>query len=122
MKAGKVWGDTVNIFSNHNFEFHRIQVKKGGYCSKHKHLHKFNGFYIESGELVISVWKEYNLVDKTILSTGEFTIVSPGEYHLFEATKDTIAFELYWAKFDADDIVRENQGGTVMDAEVEEVK
>ena len=47
MKAGKVWGDTVNIFSNHNFEFHRIQVKKGGYCSKHKHLHKFNGFYIE---------------------------------------------------------------------------
>ena len=68
MKAGKVWGDTVNIFSNHNFEFHRIQVKKGGYCSKHKHLHKYNGFYIESGELVISVWKEYNLVDKTILS------------------------------------------------------
>ena len=119
MKAGKIWGDTVNIFSNHNFEFHRIQVKKGGYCSKHKHLHKFNGFYIESGELVISVWKEYNLVDKTILSTDEFTIVSPGEYHLFEAAKDTIAFELYWAKFDADDIVRENQGGTV---KVEEVK
>ena len=57
--------------------------------------------------------KKYNLVDKTILSTGEFTIVSPGEYHLFEATKDTIAFELYWAKFDADDIVRETQGGTV---------
>jgi len=27
----------VNIFSNHNFEFHRIEVKKGGFCSKHKH-------------------------------------------------------------------------------------
>ena len=30
MIAGKVWGTTENIFLNHNFEFHRIEVKKGG--------------------------------------------------------------------------------------------
>ena len=39
MIAGKVWGMTENIFSNHNFEFHRIEVKKGGFCSKHKHVY-----------------------------------------------------------------------------------
>ena len=38
--AGKVWGKTANIFSNPNFEVHRIEVNKGGYCSKHKHKYK----------------------------------------------------------------------------------
>mgnify|MGYP000713293983 FL=1 len=42
--AGKVWGKTANIFSNPNFEVHRIEVNKGGYCSKHKHKYKFNAF------------------------------------------------------------------------------
>ena len=27
MIAGKVWGMTENIFSNHNFEFHRIEKR-----------------------------------------------------------------------------------------------
>ena len=31
MIAGKVWGETENIFSNHNFEFHRIRET---FCSK----------------------------------------------------------------------------------------
>ena len=48
MIAGKVWGTTENVFSNHNFEFHRIEVDKGGFCSKHKHVHKYNGFYVET--------------------------------------------------------------------------
>ena len=29
MIAGKVWGKTEIVFSNHNFEFHRIEVEKG---------------------------------------------------------------------------------------------
>ena len=29
MIAGKIWGKTENVFSNHNFEFHRIEVVKG---------------------------------------------------------------------------------------------
>ena len=28
MIAGKIWGETENVFSNHNFEFHRIRVDK----------------------------------------------------------------------------------------------
>jgi hypothetical protein len=49
-------------------------------------------------------------VDETVLMDGMYTKVAPGEYHQFEALEDTIAFELYWAEFDHDDIERENHG------------
>ena len=37
-------------------------------------------------------------------------MVKPTEYHQFEAVEDTVAFELYWAEFNHDDIVREDHG------------
>lgn len=112
MKAGKVWGNTTNILSNGVLEFHRFEAKAGGYCSKHYHRTKYNGFYVERGKLLVRVWKNnYALVDVTELSAGDFTIVAPGEYHQFEALEDTVAFELYWAQFDHNDIVRESVGG-----------
>ena len=37
-------------------------------------------------------------------------MVKPTEYHQFEAEEDTVAFELYWAEFNHDDIVREDHG------------
>jgi quercetin dioxygenase-like cupin family protein len=111
MKEGKVWGVTTLLEANGVFEFHQIDVKKGGVCSKHKHKYKWNGFYVTSGQLKIKVWKNnYELVDETILSTGEYTKVSPGEYHQFEALEDTVAIELYWAEFDHNDIERDSVG------------
>lgn len=109
--AGKVWGKTESVFRNGVLEFHRIEVKKGGTCSKHKHKYKWNGFFVEKGCLVIRVWKnDYSLVDETTLNEGDFMEVKPGEYHQFEAQADTIAFELYWAEFDHNDIEREDVG------------
>ena len=65
---GKIWGKTQDIFKNANFELHRIEAKKGGYCSKHQHKHKFNAFYIERGKLKITVYEnEYDLIDETII-------------------------------------------------------
>ena len=111
MIAGKIWGMTENVFSNHNFEFHRIEVEKGGFCSKHKHIHKYNGFFVEKGKLIVSVWKSgYDLVDKTEIGSGQFHVVPPQEYHQFEALADTLAFELYWATLFHDDIERESVG------------
>ena len=110
-KSGKIWGMTELIHKNGVLEFHRIDTKKGGICSKHKHQFKWNGFYVVSGKLKITVWKDdYNLVDETILNPGDFTQVKPGEYHSFECLEDAVAFELYWAEFNHDDIVRENVG------------
>ena len=48
MKAGKIWGQTELILANSSLEFHRIDYKAGGVCSKHKHEYKFNGFYVVS--------------------------------------------------------------------------
>ncbi len=116
MKSGKVWGLTELIHHNPVLEFHRVEIKEGGYCSKHKHQYKWNGFFVESGSLQIKVWKNYGndneLIDITVLNSGDFMQVKPGEYHEFRALKETIAFELYWAEFDPADIVRESVGGT----------
>jgi len=111
--AGKVWGQTELVHANGVLEFHRIEYKAKGTCSKHKHNFKWNGFFVESGEMIVRVWQnDYDLVDETILNAGDFTRVKPGEYHSFEGLEDGVAFELYWAEFNHDDIVRETVGGT----------
>tara|TARA_B100001057_G_scaffold459195_1_gene509135 strand:+ start:2941 stop:3291 length:351 start_codon:yes stop_codon:yes gene_type:complete len=110
-KAGKIWGNTELVHANGVHEFHRIEYKKGGVCSKHKHEFKWNGFFVESGEMIIRVWQnDYDLVDETLLKPGDFCQVKPGVYHQFEGVEDGVAFELYWAEFNHDDIKRETVG------------
>lgn len=115
--AGKIWGKTELIHANGVLEFHRIEIKPKSVCSKHKHEFKWNGFFVETGRLLIRTWKnDYNLVDETILKAGDFTCVKPGEYHQFESLdEDTIAYELYWAEFNHTDIIRENTGKRLED-------
>jgi quercetin dioxygenase-like cupin family protein len=109
---GKVWGKTQPLFLKNNVEIHRIEAKQGGYCSKHKHEHKYNAFFIEQGQLKITIWKnDYDLIDETIISDQQMSVVKPGEYHKFEALEDTIAYEIYWTELETDDIVRETCGG-----------
>ena len=46
MISGKVCGNTELIEANGALEFHRIEMNKGGVCSKHCHEFKWNGFYV----------------------------------------------------------------------------
>ena len=109
--AGKVWGQTELVHANGVLEFHRIEFKAKGTCSKHKHAFKWNGFFVESGEMIVRVWQnDYDLVDETVLKAGDFCQVKPGVYHQFEGVKDGVAFELYWAEFNHDDINRRTSG------------
>ena len=109
--AGKVWGTTEEIEANGVLEFHRIEMEAGGVCSKHKHEFKWNGFFVEEGIMKIRVWQnDYDLVDETILGPGDFTQVKPGVIHQFEGLEDGVAFELYWAEFNHNDIVRRSVG------------
>jgi mannose-6-phosphate isomerase-like protein (cupin superfamily) len=111
MINGKIWGHTELIESNNSLELHRLVIGAGGVCSKHKHNNKWNGFFLESGDLEISVWKnDYDLVDQTILRSGEYTKVPPGEDHQFKALSDCVVFELYWTEFNPNDIERETVG------------
>ena len=113
MKAGKIWGETEMIHKNGVLEFHKIKFKKGFKCSEHLHKFKWNGFYVESGKMLVRVWQDKDqvgLIDETVLSAGDFTMVKPGKYHQFEGLDDGVAFELYWAEFDHNDILRRTIG------------
>lgn len=113
IRAGKIWGQTELVHANGVLEFHRIEFKKGFKCSEHLHEYKWNGFFCESGEILIRVWQDGDqdgLVDETILRAGEFTQVKPGKIHQFEGISSGVAFELYWAEFNHDDIVRRTIG------------
>ena len=111
MKAGKVWGTTELIEANGTLEFHRIEMEAGGVCSKHLHRYKWNGFYVESGVMRVKVWqRDYSLIDTTTLKAGDYTKVKPGLYHKFECVESGVSYELYWAEFNHNDIVREEQG------------
>ena len=98
MKAGKIWGQTELVHKNGVLEFHRIEFKAGAKCSEHKHKFKWNGFFVESGKMLVRVWQDGiqdGLVDETILNAGDFTQVKPGKVHQFEGLEDGVAFELY---------------------------
>ena len=121
-KSGKIWGQTELVHANGVLEFHRIEYKKDVACSKHKHEFKWNGFFVESGKMMIKVWqKDYDLVDETILNAGAFMRVKPGVFHQFIGLEDGVAFELYWAEFDHNDIKRETVGSKV-NKEVETIE
>ena len=109
--AGKVWGQTELVHANGVLEFHRIEFKAKGTCSKHKHAFKWNGFFVESGEMIVRVWQnDYDLVDETVLKAGDFCQVKPGVYHQFEGVKDGVAFDQDAFLFNHDDIQRETVG------------
>ena len=116
--AGKIWGQTELIHKNGVLEFHRIDYKAGYKCSEHKHNFKWNGFFVESGKMLVRTWQDdQGLLDETILNAGDFTQVKPGKFHQFEGLEDGVAFELYWAEFNHDDIQRRTSG-TVVDNKV----
>lgn len=107
---GKVWGTTQCLLKLPTFELHRLEIKAGGYCSEHVHQAKHNFFFVESGVLVVWVWHDGRTADLTVLRPGDSMSVDPGHYHLFKATRDTVAYEAYWVQL-TEDIERRTQGG-----------
>jgi len=107
---GKVWGITGCLIRRDNFEVHRIEAQQGGYCSKHKHAHKYNMFYVEEGALEILIWNGKH-ADRTVLHAGQYATVPPTVYHRFRALESTLAFEIYWVALEGEDIERDDAGG-----------
>jgi mannose-6-phosphate isomerase-like protein (cupin superfamily) len=118
-KAGKIWGETVQIVANSSLELHRIEIHPGTCCSIHAHLYKFNGFYCEKGRVMIRVRMDYGngneLWDETILEVGDYCEVKPGHDHQFVAVGEemSVVFEVYFANFQHDDIERKTVGGVM---------
>lgn len=110
--SGKVWGTTSVIFNDSNVQVCRIVGKIGGRSSNHKHQSKLSMFFVEKGSIkVVIEKKDYNLVDTTVLTTGQSTIIKPNEFHYFEVLEEgTVCYEIYWTKLDNDDITRKDVG------------
>ena len=111
MRKGKNWGYTTELFSNATVSAYHLEIKKGGFCSQHRHLRKINMFYVVKGELEISVWQDKNTCDKTILREGQSTFIPFGVFHKFKGLTDVECIEMYEVKFSGEDIERRTQGG-----------
>jgi len=111
MKIKKAWGETEKIFERNGVTNWPIFVNKGGYCSKHKHKTKVNGFYIFSGKLEITTWDKLGHEHKTVLGRGDSTYIDIEIYHRFLALTDVTGIEIYYTNVQDDDIVRESLGG-----------
>ena len=102
------------LFLRNNVEIHRMEILPGTHCSKHRHLCKFNMFFVESGVLGVRIWKNsYNLVDEVRLLHGESCVIPPGEFHQFfvEGNYPVTAYEIYWTELSPLDIQRDGVGG-----------
>lgn len=108
---GKLWGTTQELVANPFVSFHRAEVRKGKRCSRHRHLRKWNGFFVEAGVMQIRVYQPNGIEDVTVLGAGDFTAVGPGITHRFECIEDAVLFEIYWPAEIAEDIVRDDEGG-----------
>lgn len=90
--------------------FHRAEVNAGYRCSKHLHANKWNGFFVESGHIIIRCWGG-ELPHIRELGPGEYFSVPPGVKHRFESITDVVLFEIYWPAEQVEDIVRDDEGG-----------
>lgn len=107
----KFWGQTQCIFVGSFSETHFLRIKKGGFCSEHRHLNKWNRFFLISGKLRVIIYRPDGQ-DETILESGHFTDVPPGNFHKFEAIENCECLEIYWVdNLDVTDIDRRTVGG-----------
>lgn len=121
----KPWGWTECLHDSRQCELHRIDVKAGGYCSQHEHLHKWNAFQVVRGRLQVEVWttragRGWSPSDPpdtvVLLGPGDCYSVAPGLVHRFTCDVPTSAFETYWPvnntrQVSPDDIMRYSEGG-----------
>jgi len=110
-KQGKIWGFTAEFFRNSIVSAHHLSIKKGKFCSEHFHKHKYNLFYVISGELEITIWRDKSLKDITIVYEGQTTAIPPGFYHKFRALTDVECIEIYQVLLIEPDIERRTVGG-----------
>jgi len=108
---GKIWGETVEFFRNAIVSAHHLSIKRGAWCSEHRHARKYNVFYVIDGKLEITIWRDDDVKDITILTNGQSTAIPPDFFHKFYAIEDTECIEIYQVFLEDPDIERRTKGG-----------
>ena len=113
MRQGKNWGYTTEFFRNAMVSAHHLEINEGGYCSEHRHEHKYNSFYVITGVLEITIWRDDKKnPDVTIIEAGQSTAIPPSFYHKFKAVTKCEAIEMYQVLLIEPDIERRTVGGS----------
>lgn len=110
----KCWGDTRRIGLGSSWDVHYLNLIAGGYCSRHRHLHKANLFYVATGRIAVEFFNPDESVPyKTVEVGPEQTLSVPAlVWHRFRVLESGIAVEIYWpGSWNPDDIDRAEQGG-----------
>lgn len=109
----KLWGMNYVMHLDNIFQACHITIKKGGYCSNHKHTHKWNQFYVISGKLAVQTYRDGSSTPDSIFFLGpqDSIKIMPGVNHKFHALEDTEAIEIYSVSVSEEDILREDTGG-----------
>lgn len=107
----KIWGTALKIHDNGLSKTTVLEIKKGGTCSWHYHEHRYNAFYVVSGEIVVR-WCPGIRGDKNeiYLKAGNDLVIAPGESHEFMAMVDSVVVEVDYAHDRIGDIVRLRPG------------
>lgn len=110
----KPWGVSELLVREPSFEFYRLTIKAGGYCSIHFHQHKLQYLFVVTGKLRLKTFTTAGRVaEERDCGTGDCVICDLDIRHQFEAITDCVAYEVYQSQdqLDAEDIVRLSEGG-----------
>lgn len=112
-KEEKLWGTSSAIYFGDSLSACHISIKKGGFCSNHRHERKWNQIYVVSGLISVQIYKDDRSTVESVyyIGPGQALTMRPGINHKFQAMEDTEALELYFASVSDEDIVREDTGG-----------
>lgn len=114
----KPWGMQTPKLREPAVHVDEIEVNRGGYCSIHKHVGKYNLFIVTSGLLCVTQYEDPlkcpNRFD--LLGPGKQVLVPAKAWHRFACLEDCLCQEIYWPSYGNtgvadDDIVRKRVGG-----------
>lgn len=109
-KQGKIWGWTEEVFAADAISVNYLAISRNGFCSEHRHISKWNYFYVITGRLEIIQWRN-DFADETILEAGQSLSIPPEIFHKFKALEDSEVIEIYFVKLSREDIDRRTKGG-----------
>lgn len=94
-QEAKAWGSVRHLFNTPQCAVSVLDVKKGGYSSRHYHEWRVNRFLVQSGEIDVvhyngSIEERYNL------KPGDVHDVAAGVVHRFEVKESGVIVEVYW--------------------------
>lgn len=98
MREMKVWGVAQHVFSSPSCAVSILHAEKGGYSSRHKHLHRVNRFIVISGSIDVVQYNEDGSQEtsRITLNGGGVTDVPAGIVHRFEVNISGTVVEVYW--------------------------